>query len=121
MQESRSSYLWLRILGSIALVACIYFVSVTVLRHSGSSFIFLRQAAGGLVGLCFLFCGFRRKWLGLVSGILGLLCLIAADLVRWKNGAQSLTDALLPWILPTAFLAFFFWRATRRKDSDVAS
>lgn len=119
MEESRSSYLWLRTLGSIALVAFIYLVSVTVYRHNGSPFIFLRQAACGLVGLCFLFRGFRRRWLGLGSGILGMLCLIAADLVRWKIGAQSLTDALLPWALPTAFLALFFWKATRRKDSDL--
>ena len=120
MQENHSSYLWLRIVGGVALVACLYLVSVTLLRHHGSLFIFLRQAACGFVGLCFLFCSFRRKWLGLASGIVGLLCLVAADLVRWKSGAQSLSDALLPWILPTAFLVFFFWRATRRKDSDAA-
>jgi hypothetical protein len=117
MQENRSSYLWLRLLGCLAILASLYLVSVTLIRHTGSAVNFLKHGACLLVGLCFLSCGLRRKWLGLVTGIGGLLCLIAADILRWNNGSQSLAGALVPWVLPTAFLIFFFWRASRKNSN----
>lgn len=122
MNEDRSNYLWLRIMGSLAIIACLYQVSITLLDQRGTPYIFFRQAAFSLVGLSFLLLGYNRKWIGLTAGVGVFFCILAADLVEWKNGDASLADALWPFMVGIVtlilWLGFLIKRNSRKTDKS---
>ena len=117
MQENRYSHWFLRALGVILIGSSLYFTGVAVLHQRVSSVALFQNASGLLVGVCFLLCGFGRGLLGGIAGVLGLLCLFAKGVAKWKRGEDTLGGAIYPWIAPVIFwivLMIVLWRRSRR-------
>lgn len=124
LKDINRSLLEQRVVGFVLMTGSIYLLSFDLLHRRGLLTEHLFKGGLFFLGISVFFGTFKRSWIrrfATIMAIAGLLFLIGMDVVRWRQGEQSLTSVVIVWgvILPGVMLAAFLL-ARRQERSDAS-